>query len=265
MDNLEQIKKSAEELIDELFMEEAHEEQDVVEKAKEDVTQDLIDGKKSKEKPEDCGAKVTLADEVKPPKPKKDDEEGRPEQISDVPDVDEDGSRAKGYESVQKPNSKTPEVSDKGTVVKAFEVSAEDFELLQKAKAEKTEQELKKAKQEQEELIKAEIKAQTESLTNQVEELKKALEDSQKLLKAVAKVPSAPKSITSVAALEKSFTNADDEPVAKSWSKADILDACEELCKAEKISVEDVIEFENLGTLNNQAKREVEKFLAKKG
>jgi hypothetical protein len=276
MEQNEQIKKSAEELIDELFMEEETSEEvlevtEEVEKAcKKDVTQDLLDGSKSKEKMEDPGSNKTLADQVKVAKPKKDDPESRPEEVSDVPDEDEDGKRAKGYDSIQKPNSKTPDVSPKGTFVKAdtVEVSKEDFEFLKKAKAEKQEEELRKAKEEQIDLIKAEVEAKTEKLNAEVENLKKSLEESNKLVKAMASKPQAPKSITNIAALEKSFKDEGNElgdNKANSFSKSEILDACEELVKSEKISMEDAISFETLGSMSKDGQIEVEKYLKRKG
>ncbi len=235
MDN-EQLKKSVDELLEEFFAEET------VVKAQ-------------------ASDSEVLADDVKAPKSKKDDGEDRPEEVSDVPAVDEDGSRAKGYDAVQKPQNKTPEISANGAVVKSFEVSEEDMAILKKAKAAMVEEELKKAQTVQADLIKSAVVEATQGIREENESLKKSLNETMELVKAFAKQPKQQKSIANIASLEKSF-GGDEQPVAKSFTKNDMLDAAEELVKSNKITDLEYIELNDTGAIYNPAARaEVEKYL----
>lgn len=206
------------------------------------------------------------ANDVKAPKAKKDEGNGRPEEVSDVPDVDEDGKRAKGYEAIQKPNSATPDVSAKGTVVKAdtIEISKEDYELLQKAKKDREEESLRKARQEQTDLIKSAVTeavtTATEGLRKENQELKKSLEEQSTLVKAIAKKPQPRKSISTVQAMEKSFAPAQPEggpQEPKAFSKSEMMDVAEELVKAKKLTVEQAIELEDTGYIFDKEARQV--------
>jgi hypothetical protein len=261
----EQIQKSVDELIEQFFTEEEVSTEEVVEKAKKDVVPESKDEGES-DKP---GPVETKADQVKAPKPKKDNSEGRPEDTQDVPDEDEDGKRAKGYEAVQKPNKAVPESNEKGTMVKAesdkIEITKEEFELLKKAKADREEEVLKKAKTEQADLIKAAVVSATEEIKKENETLKKSIQETQELVKAMAGKPQPSKAVTSIAALEKSFGSEQNPPAQERFSKAEILDAAEELCKSGAISVEQVIELENSGSASAEVKAAIEKQLKRKG
>jgi len=209
----------------------------------------------------DAGPGQTKADEVKAAKPKdeKEGENGRPKEVSDVPNSDEDGSRAKGYEHIQSPNSKTPETSPKGTVVKStVEISQEDFEILQKAKEAQKEEQLRKARQEQADLIKSAVKEATKDIQTENAQLKKSLEETQALVKSMAKKPQAQKSISSVQALEKSFDQGGNgQPVQKSFSKKEMLDVAEELVKSKQLTVEQAIELEDTGYIYDPSARQI--------
>lgn len=245
----EELQKSIDDAIDALFTEAPATE--AVEKSK-SVMDEIVGVPKQSgdmKSGSDAGPADTKADEVKAPKAKKekDGENGRPKQVSDVPDSDEDGSRAKGYESVQSTQA-TPEGSGKGTIAKSFEVSEEDFELLQKAKKARETATLRKAQEQQATLIKSAVVEATQSIKDENAALKKSLEETQALVKSIARKPQAAKAVTNIAALEKSF-GAGGEPTkeARSFSKSEMLDVAEELVKSRQLSVEQVIELEDTG------------------
>lgn len=254
--NEEVLNKSIDALLDDLFSTE-----EVVQKSK-NAIDDIVGAPKQMDKkiiedPEDD------ADEVikKAPKSKKDD---RPvEEVSDVPDEDQDGSRAKGFDVVQSKSSASDVANDKKTIAKSVEISKEDFEFLQKARAEKQEALQKAEKQEQEALIKAMVEEQTS-------ELKKALSESSELVKSLAAENNALKSRPKI---QKSFTSINEfnaieksNPVSRTFSKAETLDAAEELAKSGDLKLEEVIELENNGTIYNPASRKkIEDYLSKKG
>lgn len=270
MDKNESLEKAIDAKIDAFFAAETEEStpapaaaEEAVEKAA-DVMTDLIGKPKQSslmKDGSDAGPAQTKADEVKAAKPKdeKEGENGRPKEVQDVPNTDEDGSRAKGYDHIQAANSKTPETSPKGTFVKSdkIEVSKEDYELLQKAKKAQQEEELRKARQEQTDLIKSAVKEATKSITDENAALKKSLEETQALVKAFAKKPQAQKSISSVQALEKSFDQTGGQPVQKSFSKSEMLDVAEELVKSKQLTVEQAIELEDTGYIFDPSARGV--------
>jgi hypothetical protein len=92
--------------------------------------------------------------------------------------------------------------------------------------------------------------------------MQKALNESQTMIKAMANRPVSSKSITNVAALEKSM-EASDEP--KAFSKSQVLDAAEEMFAKGALSADEVIELENTGFIFNPAsRRALEAYVANK-
>lgn len=140
-----------------------------------------------------------------------------------------------------------PEHLIKGDTV---EISKEEYETLKKFQAES----LKKADVEQTStLIKAEVEKATSSFKKENEDLRKEVEKTTTLLKALVKKPQPRKSISSLAALEKGGQSY--EQAEKFYSRDEKLDAAEELVKSKDLTLEDVIELENTGTLLDPAKR----------
>ena len=262
--NEEDLNKSIDSLLDDLFTEDSTEDstEDVIEKSK-NAIDEIVGAPKQTDKdiledPEDDADKAA----AKAPKSKKDH---RPvKEDSDVPEVDTDGNRAKGYDSVQAKASASDVANEKKTIAKSEDevvISKEDFEILKKAKADAEEAEANKAKDEQEALIKAMVSEQTE-------DLKKALNDSTELMKSLAKENAELKSRPK---MQKSFTSIQEfdsiekaGPVNKSFTKSEMLDAAEELAKSGDIRIDQVIELENNGTIYEQeARQKIEKYLNK--
>lgn len=237
----EELNKSIDSLLDDLFADD----NEAVVKSKNAIDEIVGAPKQTKknilDEPEDDADKAV----AKAPKSKSDK---RPiAEVSDVPKTDEDGSRAKGYNAVQS-NSTAKDVSnEKMTVAKGnVSISQEDFDFLQKAKADKEEEILQKAKSEQENLVKAIVETQTS-------DLKKALEDSTEIIKSLNEEnqtlkarPRVQKSITSINELQ---TLEKGNLTPKTFGKEELLVAAESLHKSGKIRLEQVIELENNGTI----------------
>lgn len=237
--SMEELNKSLDLIIDELFTED------------ESVEKSMIQDMKPEEE---------TADEAMKKVPSSEDDKkrnaGRPKEISDVPKTDEDGSRAGNYDSdvVEKnEDGKSPEQAQvKPTaemMKKAWEETSEykEYVALKKAKeaAEQAEN-LKKAKAEQMDLIKSAVKEATSQISKENEELRD-------LIKSMANKPQKSKAITSVLAVEK-FEKSQS---AASFSKMDLLDAAEDLAKSGKIEDTAVIELEQTGFISNPETRRV--------
>ena len=259
----ENLEKSIDDLLDNLFEEDTTEQ--AIEKSKNAIDQIVGEPKQTKknilatEDPEDEADKAANM----APKTKNDD---RPiDEDSDVPKVDTDGNRAKGYDSVQSKASASDVANEKKTIAKSEDkvtVSKEDFEILQKAKADAEAAKEAEANSKQEELIKAMV-------TEQTSELKKALEDSTSLVKALAEenkeLKSRPKVQKSITSIQEFDTIEKSGSVAKSFSKSEMLDAAEELAKSGDIRIDQVIELENNGTIYDpSARQKIEKHLNRK-
>jgi hypothetical protein len=258
--NDEQLNKSIDSLIDELFAEDSAD----VEKSMNAI--DDIVGAPKQTKKEILAEPKNTADEAvnETKKPKKDE---RPiKEVSDVPENDQDGSRAKGYEAVQSANPAKDVANEKQTIAKSdkIEISKEDAEFLAKAKQAQKDEELKKAKTEQEDLIKSLVAAQTEELKKALTEttdLVKSLKAENDELRSRPKVRKSIANINDLQALEKGQQAAQ----RTSYSQDELLDAAEELHKAKKIRMEEVIELENNGTIfNPQSRKLVEDYLKNK-
>jgi hypothetical protein len=200
---------------------------------------------------------------------------GRPKQISEVPQKDEDGKRDGEYdasisedesdkgdenEEAKKQAPSIDQTSEKGRLggekSKAPEsapfrksLSEEEYAEFVAFKKSQTEaEELRKAetaKKEQETLVKSAVAAATESIRKENEILKKSITETQELVKAMASQPRQSKSITGIQSLEKSM--AAEEKGEESFSKSEVLDAAFELAKAGKIRDEVVSEIEMTG------------------
>lgn len=269
--NKEALEKSIDALIEEVFSEETPSEEQVV-KAK-PVMDELIGSPKQSSEMKNgssAGPSQTEADQVKVDKAKKEKEgeNGRPKDVQDVPSDDEDGSRAKGYEHIQEKNEKTPDISAKGTMVKSekFEITKEEYELLQKAKKAQEEEVLKKAEERQSTLIKSAVIEATKAFRDENTQLKKSLEETQTLVKAMAKKPQPRKSISDIQSLEKSFDGGQPGTQKTSYSKEEMMDVAEELVKSKKLTLEQAIELEDTGYLYDAtARATLERELRKRG
>lgn len=233
---METLTKSIDSLIDELFAED------------EKVAKSMI---------KDANPAKETADEAvkQAPKAEKDEArgEGRPEQISDVPQTDTDGARSGEYDGkIAKKNEETKKKEDTQVEVpeqmkKAVsEQEWAEYQALKKAKqaAEETET-LQKARKEQTDLIKAAVSEAVTSIKSENEELRKSIKEQNDLIKAMANKPQPRKAVTSMQAVEKEDFKKSHG--SSSLSKAELLDVAEELMKSKKLSMENVIELENTG------------------
>ena len=253
----DELNKSIDLMIDELFSEEGFE------KAMDEV-------------PMGVGEPKELADEVvnKAPKGKKDASrgEGRPVDIHDIPETDKD-DKSKGYDAVQKkegdmgkdiPEAKQIDKNAK-EVKKGYEISKteyEEFMALRKSEDERMVDDLRKSfMAEQRDLIKSAVVEATSSIREENEQLRKSLTEQSDLVKRMAGRPQATKSITSVEALEKS-ARPSEQP--EHFTKSEMLDVAEDLFKSGKLRDTHVMELENNGyiydsgaraTLENELKR----------
>lgn len=271
----EELNKSIDLLVDELFAEKSEEQPENVEKSI-DIAQD---------------SKTTADAAVnQAPKAEKDEARGagRPAQISDVPQVDQDGSRDKQYdaaiserdgvedenEEAKKQANSIDQTSDKGRMAdkpaapkmapfkksesgeEVVEVSKDEYEAYQAFKKSqeeaKKQEELKKAERFQADLIKSAVTEAVSGLKAENEELRKSMKEQSELLKAFANKPQQPKSITGIEALEKSVA---PEDKSQYFTKSEMLDAAEELVKSGSLTIDDVIELENTGSLVDSRKR----------
>lgn len=215
------------------------------------------------------------------PKAQNDDARGagRPKQISDVPETDEDGKRdgqydasiAAGQGEVENEEAKKQSRSidqttsagrmGEGPKMKDPRLSKSDAEELAefrkaKADAEAKAEELRKSeeikksedlrKAELETLVKSAVASAIAPLQKENESLKKSLSESAALVKAMAGQPQRSKSITDVTALEKS---APESTGPQEFSKSEKLDAIESLIMKKSLPVDAMVEFENTGTV----------------
>lgn len=268
----EDLIKSIEALIDEVFAEEAVE--------------------KSIEIAKDAS---TTADAALKNVPKAQDDAsrgaGRSKEISEIPETDEDGKREGNYtdsiaqaskeeenpEAKQSPAldqsseknrmSSSPKAPQMRPFMKSLEVTEEEyaaFEAFKKAQVEaqveaQAKEELKKA----ETLVKAAVTEATASLIKENEALRKSMTETQELIKAMAAKPREAKSITSIEVLEKSQERS--EKGSEEFSKSEKLDAAFELVKAGKLKDTDMAELEMTGTIYNpESRAAIEKFLNRK-
>lgn len=219
------------------------------------------------------------------PKAQNDDARGagRPKQISDVPETDEDGKRdgqydasiAAGQAEDENPEAKkqarsidqttaagrmgeAPKMKDPRLSKSISDEDYAEFEAFKKSKAEEASkaEELKKSeaikkaedlrKAELETLVKSAVASAIAPLQQENKELKKSLGASEALIKAMAGQPQRSKSVTGIEALEKSSP---ESTGPQEFTKADKLDAAERLVVKKSLPVEAVVELENTGTV----------------
>ena len=224
----------------------------------------------------------TKADEVvnKAPKAEKDSARGagRPEQISAVPEVDQDGKRSGKYDAdiakkqAEEDQKEADQVKmagqDKGEqkadkpeagMPMAKSISQqewEEYQAFKKAQSQKSQEEvLKKAREENRDLIKSAIKEATAHLAKENETLRKSVQETTELVKAMAERPQRRKSVDGIQALEKSQS---EEKGPQTFSKSEMLDVAEELClkKGMEFRDEHLIELENTGFIFDKRARE---------
>lgn len=277
----EELNKSIDSLLDQLFGEETVSKGSPLDLAQDNKTKadDAVKMAPSMQKDEARGA-------------------GRPRQISEVPQIDTDGKRQSEYDAgiaeehkddEPKETDQSPAIdqaSDKGHMgkpskapesrpfKKSLELSEEElkeFEEFKKSKKEAAdkvakEQELRKAefaKKEQEELVKSAVREATSKYAKENEELRKSFMETQALIKAMASQPRQSKSITDISALEKSVHPESGKQEA--FTKGEILDAAFELAKSGKISDTVVAEIEMTNRVADpEARAKIEKFLETK-
>lgn len=236
------LTKSIDSLIDELFTDES-------------VEKSMI-----KEMP---SANKTTADAAVSAAPKLENDEargaGRPKQISDVPEKDQDGARSGSYDgSIASPQAEAKKPEDKQVAPPELmkksisDAEYEEFQALKKAKAASEQAEtLAKARREQTDLIKSAVIEATASLKTENEELRKSLKETSDLVKSIANKPQKSKAVTNVQAVEK-FGKSQN---SAKFTKDDILDVAEGLVKSKQLSMESVIELENTGYIYDQEAR----------
>lgn len=194
---------------------------------------------------------------------------GRPKQINDVPKVDTDGKRAKKYDADiaeahgSEENKEVSQVKVPELMKKAIsDVQFAEYQELKKARAESEKEEvLKKARQENSDLIKSAVKEATYAARQENAELRKSLEEQGELIKSIANRPQKSKAITSniqaVEKFEKSSSNS-------KMSKSDLLDVAEELVKSKQLTMEHAIELENTGFIYDAEARGILERAAKR-
>jgi len=257
----EELVKSIDEMIDALFAEEEKVEksEEVTEEATaEETTEEVEKSMIKDDKPQE-----ETADEAvkKIPKAEKDEKRnaGRPEQISDIPQIDKDGKRDGNYDADIAKKNEDGKVKEQDQVEPPKEMkkslSEEEYQEYQELKKSKEEAEkeevLKKAKQEQSDLIKSAIIEATKEIRDENSELHKKLEEQGELIKSMANKPQKSKAITNINAVEKSFSDKKEDTL----SKAELLDIAEDLVKSKKLSMENVIELENTGYIYDKDAR----------
>lgn len=234
MSKKEELTKSIDAMVDELFAEQVEKSIDIAKDAK------------------------TTADAAVNQAPKAQDDAargaGRPKQISDVPDKDEDGKRAGEYDASITEKAKEQDQAEAsqvkpGPMMKSIsEQEYAEFQAFRKAQEDKQKEEtLKKAREEQKDLIKSAVREATSTILKENEELRKSLTETQELVKSMAERPQRRKSIDNIQALEKS--QRDEEKTETTFSKSEMLDVAEELVmkKSQDFKDDHLIELENTG------------------
>ena len=244
---MDALNKSLDLLIDELFADES----EAVAKA------NMI-------KDEDP-AKTTADAAVKAaPKAEKDEARGagRPDQISDVPQVDTDGSRSGDYDkdiAAKQEDAKKKEDDQvkpsKELVKKSFsDAEYEEYQALKKAQsAAQTEEALRKSEARQADLIKSVIAEALSGVKAENETLKKSMAEQNDLIKAMANKPQKGKAITNMIAVEK-FQKSEGRP---SLSKSEILDVAEDMVSKGQLPLEIAIEIDDSGSIYDPEMRSI--------
>jgi hypothetical protein len=242
---MDQLTQTIDSLIDSLFTEEP-------------VAKSMIKDEKPAKETADAAVKAA-------PKSEKDESrgEGRPKQISDVPQTDEDGEREGSYDKditekkddADGKKKEDSQVEAPKQMVKSFDdAEYAEYQALKKAKAESEQAEvMRKAQKEQADLIKSAVVEATASIREENESLRKAMAEQVELIKSMANKPQKSKAVTNVQAVER-FQKSQ---ASTTMSKAELLDVAEELVKSGKLEMTSVIELENTGFIYDQEARAV--------
>jgi hypothetical protein len=222
---MEDLKKSIDTLIDELFAEK-------VEKAMEFSPMEMPASENDASNP------------------------GRPKELVSIPEGGEEGKREGNYDSdistenspsmeASKDEKKKEEVKQESPLIGISKSEYAEYLSLKQEKEKLNKSEtLEKALLDQSNLIKSMVNEAVSSFRKENEDLRKALNDQNEKLKAIASKPKASTTVVSMAALEKSNT----APKSVSYfSKDELLDAAEALVKSGKLKPIHVVELENNG------------------
>lgn len=263
----EELKKSIDSLIEELFAESVEKSLDIAKDAK------------------------TKADEVVNQAPKMAKDVRPVREMHDVPQTDTDGVASKEYDKAiteEEKEEDQPEIrqvsdmsqvseksriktSSKALPVAPFKKSMElseaeylEFQELKKAQNQVRLEDLKKAEETKiNDLIKSVVEKTAGKYESKIEELSKSLNEQKELVKAMARQPQRAKSVTNIEALEKSMESTSSK--AENFTKSEMLDAAEELVKKGQMTVEQVIELENCGFIyNKDARQNLENYITKR-
>lgn len=203
---------------------------------------------------------------------------GRPKQMHTVSDGGDSKYDAKVVsalseqenEEAKKQSKDISQLSSEGRIGKSFQDDPEykEYQALKKAEDQRKQEveakikaeELKKSedlkKVEQTDLIKKAVNEAISGIQKENELIKKAFNEQTALMKSILGQPVQSKSVTSIDALEKSLDSSAQSEQTE-FSKAEKLDAAENLVKSGKLPIDAVIELENTGTVYNQQWQEL--------
>lgn len=270
--NQDEIKKSAQALLDELFESdtEIQEIEEPIEKAKQTADAAIAEAPETQDDAK-RGA-------------------GRSKEITDVPKKDKDGKRdgkyddditenkdkedqpeetkdqSKVMDQTTKRQDKASPAPDMAPFKKA--ISDEEFAEYQELKKAKEDaeriEEIKKTQAEEGESLKKAMAEVIEPLKKAFDELKKENQEQADLIKAISNRPVATKSITSVEQLEKAADPRSAGP--ETFSKSEVADVIDDLVIKGVIGDKYVIEYEMDGNISNPAVKKLieDKLLGKK-
>ena len=230
-------------------------EQKDLEKAVDKIVEDLFtenEEKKPLEKGMEGNPPVS-PDSAPAPEASK-DETARADFPAQINSFDEKTGKIKDkeFKAVQQPGAdqeKTPEANQVPAVgmKKSVEVSAEDYDFLQKAKKAQEEEVMKKARQDQVDMIKSAVSEAMARILKENQELKKSMGETKDMVSKIASQPKQPKAITDVLEpINKSQEAAPAEGV-EPMNKAMIQEVANELAKSRDVpefAIEHAIEVE---------------------
>lgn len=152
------------------------------------------------------------------------------------------------------PSAKAPQIAPFKKSLTEEEYN--EYLELKKAQEASKQEELKKAEVlKTEELIKSVVEKTASKYESKIESLQKSLSEQQALIKAMASQPVRSKSVTNIEALEKS-EYPENAQKKEFFSKYELLEAAEELVKSKELNVNHVIELENNGYIYDEFARQ---------
>ena len=180
--------------------------------------------------------------------------------ISKAKDYSEDESDS--YEKSDTSTSSDEESSEDLSKSDESDESSEDFEFIEASDSDESDETEKAVYVEVNDLVKSVLNE--EGITKKLSRIEKAIKDHETGLVHLSK------SVVELAKAIRSMKNASSEPVRKSvpsiksaentLSKAIILDKMGKLVEKGELSTLDVIKFETLGVLSEEAKRKIQSF-----